>query len=200
MFSKLAIVDGAESLWHCRLDMIGSHRGLIRSLRSAPSRISAGSRRGFDLRSADRYSGAPRESNQSETLMDIKTGAGRGADRGRPAVPDRRGLRAAVAVATVAAITAAAGALVLGGQAAAVASTLKAGAEADTRYFGVAVGQEDVRNSSAANLAGSQFDMVTPQNEMKWDTVEPNRGQFNFGPGDAIVSFATSHNQRLRGH
>jgi endo-1,4-beta-xylanase len=42
--------------------------------------------------------------------------------------------------------------------------------------------------------------MVTPQNEMKWDTVEPNRGQFNFGPGDAIVNFATSHNQRVRGH
>ncbi|MBW8819593.1 MAG: endo-1,4-beta-xylanase [Streptomyces sp.] len=132
--------------------------------------------------------------------MDIDTGAGPGADRGRPVRSDRRGLRAIVAVATVAAITAAAGALVLGGQAAAVASTLKAGAETDTRYFGVAVGQEDARNSSAANLAGSQFDMVTPQNEMKWDTVEPNRGQFNFGPGDAIVNFATSHNQRVRGH
>ncbi|NUR28971.1 MAG: glycoside hydrolase [Catenulispora sp.] len=113
---------------------------------------------------------------------------------------DRRGLRASLAVFTVAASTAAAGALVLGGQAAAVASTLKAGAEADTRYFGTAVGQEDLRNSSASNLAAAQFDMVTPQNEMKWDTIEPNRGQFNFGPGDAIVNFANSHNQRLRGH
>jgi endo-1,4-beta-xylanase len=105
-----------------------------------------------------------------------------------------------LAVTLVAAITAAAGALVLGGQAAAVASTLRAGAETDTRYFGVAVGQSDVSNSSAANLAGSQFDMVTPQNEMKWDTVEPNNGQFNFSPGDSIVNFATSHNERVRGH
>jgi endo-1,4-beta-xylanase len=128
--------------------------------------------------------------------MDIENGT----DRRRPGAPDRRGLRAALAVFTVAAITAAAGALVLGGQASAVASTLKAGAEADTRYFGTAVGQEDIRNSSAANLAAAQFDMVTPQNEMKWDATEPNRGQFSFGGGDAIVNFANSHNQRLRGH
>jgi endo-1,4-beta-xylanase len=132
--------------------------------------------------------------------MDVDTGAGRGADRRSPGTADRRGLRGALAVVTVAAITAAAGALVLGGQAAAAPTTLRAGAEADSRYFGVAVGQQDIGNSSASNLAGSQFDMVTPQNEMKWDTVEPNNGQFNFGPGDAVVNFANAHNERVRGH
>ncbi|WP_324607683.1 non-reducing end alpha-L-arabinofuranosidase family hydrolase [Streptomyces sp. NRRL S-646] len=42
--------------------------------------------------------------------------------------------------------------------------------------------------------------MVTPENEMKWDTTEPSRGNFNFGPADQIVGHATSHGQRMRGH
>jgi len=42
--------------------------------------------------------------------------------------------------------------------------------------------------------------MATPENEMKWDTVQPSQNTFNFGPGDQIVSFAQSHNDRVRGH
>jgi len=42
--------------------------------------------------------------------------------------------------------------------------------------------------------------MVTPENEMKWDTIEPSNGSYNFGPGDNIVNFATSHGARVRGH
>ena len=42
--------------------------------------------------------------------------------------------------------------------------------------------------------------MVTPGNEMKWDTTEPSNGSYNFGPGDQIVSWAQSHNDRVRGH
>jgi endo-1,4-beta-xylanase len=35
---------------------------------------------------------------------------------------------------------------------------------------------------------------------MKWDTTEPSRGNFNFGPADQIVNRAISHGQRMRGH
>ena len=35
---------------------------------------------------------------------------------------------------------------------------------------------------------------------MKWDTTEPSRGNFNFGPADQIVSHAQAHGQRMRGH
>jgi len=35
---------------------------------------------------------------------------------------------------------------------------------------------------------------------MKWAATEPAMGQFRFEKGDAIVGFANSHNQKVRGH
>jgi len=131
--------------------------------------------------------------------MDIDIGAGIGAGRPRPG-PRRARTRAALAAGTAAALAAAGGALVLAGGTANAATTLRAAAEAQSRYFGASVGQGDLGNSGETGIAGTQFDMITPENEMKWDTVEPSNGGFNFGPGDAIVNFATSHNDRVRGH
>jgi endo-1,4-beta-xylanase len=73
-------------------------------------------------------------------------------------------------------------------------------AEAKGIYFGTALTQGNLGNTTLTGVAGTQFDMVTPGNEMKWDTTEPGNGTFNFGPGDAIASFATAHSDRVRGH
>jgi endo-1,4-beta-xylanase len=73
-------------------------------------------------------------------------------------------------------------------------------AEAKGKYFGTALTQGNLSNSTLTSLAAAQFDMVTPGNEMKWDTTEPSNGSYNFGPGDQIVSFATAHSMRIRGH
>jgi endo-1,4-beta-xylanase len=98
---------------------------------------------------------------------------------------------AALAVPVAAALTA---------QPAAAASSLRSLAEAQNRYFGTALTDGDLGVSGEMNIAGAQFDMVTPGNEMKWDTTEPSNGSYNFGPGDQIVSWAQSHNARVRGH
>jgi endo-1,4-beta-xylanase len=111
----------------------------------------------------------------------------------------KRRLAGAATAAVVAAATATAGALVLAGPASA-ATTLRSLAEGQNRYFGTALTQSNLSNSTLTAVAGAQFDMVTPGNEMKWDTTEPSNGTFNFGPGDQIVSFATSHSDRIRGH
>jgi endo-1,4-beta-xylanase len=132
--------------------------------------------------------------------MDIDIGAGIGADRPRPGPRPRARLRAALAVGTVGVVAATTGALVLAAGPASAATTLRAGAEAQNRYFGVSVGQGDLSNTGETGIAGTQFDMITPENEMKWDAIEPSNGTFNFSAGDAIVSFATSHNDRVRGH
>ncbi|GIH15567.1 endo-1,4-beta-xylanase [Rugosimonospora africana] len=89
---------------------------------------------------------------------------------------------------------------ILGSNPAQAATGLAAAAEAQGRYFGVAYATAHAGDSTYSGIAGSQFDMVTPENEMKWDTTEPSQGSFNYGPGDQVVSFATSHNQRVRGH
>ncbi len=80
------------------------------------------------------------------------------------------------------------------------ASPLRSLAEAKSKYIGTELTGNMVNNQTITSLAGAQFDMVTPGNEMKWDTTEPSNGNYNFGPGDAIVSFAQSHNMRVRGH
>jgi len=67
-------------------------------------------------------------------------------------------------------------------------------------YVGTALANNHLSETQYANLASSEFDMVTAENSMKWDAVEPTQGSFAFTQGDAIVSFATSHNQKVRGH
>jgi len=116
--------------------------------------------------------------------------------------PGRRRVRTAITAAVVAAtgLAAVVVAMTGAGAASAAATTLRGAAEAQGRYFGSDFTQDLINNSTVTNVQGTQFDMVTPGNEMKWQTTEPNQNQFNFGPGDAIVNYATSHNERVRGH
>ena len=86
---------------------------------------------------------------------------------------------------------------------------------ADARGIGTIIDDETVRRPlmgtavrmptlaqepAYADIAGHRFDILTPENEMKWDVVEPQRDVFNFATADAIVSFAVSHGQTVHGH
>ncbi|WP_427920496.1 endo-1,4-beta-xylanase [Streptomyces sp. cg40] len=53
---------------------------------------------------------------------------------------------------------------------------------------------------SYGDIAGAQFGSLTPGNAMKWGTVEPTQGSFNWTEADQIVAFAQAHNQQVRGH
>ncbi|MFE4627652.1 non-reducing end alpha-L-arabinofuranosidase family hydrolase [Streptomyces mirabilis] len=80
------------------------------------------------------------------------------------------------------------------------ASTLGAQAAQSGRYFGTAVAAGRLGDGTYTGILDREFNSVTPENEMKWDTTEPSRGNFNFGPADQIVNRATAHGQRMRGH
>src|SRR5947209_6299366 len=80
------------------------------------------------------------------------------------------------------------------------ATTLGSAAAASGRIFGTSVQASLLSNSQYTNVLSTQFSGVTPENEMKWDTTEPSPGSFNFSSADQIVSFAQSHNMKIRGH
>jgi endo-1,4-beta-xylanase len=44
------------------------------------------------------------------------------------------------------------------------------------------------------------FNHVTAENAMKWESVEPTRGTYTWADADAIVDNARRHGQKLRGH
>jgi endo-1,4-beta-xylanase len=49
-------------------------------------------------------------------------------------------------------------------------------------------------------ILAAEFNSVSPENQMKWEFIHPERGTYRFGPADAIVAFARRHNQVVRGH
>jgi endo-1,4-beta-xylanase len=56
------------------------------------------------------------------------------------------------------------------------------------------------RNRAYRQLVAAQFSSVTPENEMKWDAIEPSPGDYDFGPADDIVARANDARQKVRGH
>lgn len=67
--------------------------------------------------------------------------------------------------------------------------------------IGSAVNDTALNNDSTyTQLLGEQFSSITPENEMKWASVEPTQGVLTFGPADDEVQFAEQHGQRVRGH
>ncbi|GAA2504628.1 non-reducing end alpha-L-arabinofuranosidase family hydrolase [Streptomyces longisporus] len=75
-----------------------------------------------------------------------------------------------------------------------------AAAAGSGHYFGTAVSSGRLGDSTYSTILDREFNMITPENEMKWDTTEPSRGNFNFRPADSIAAHASAHGQRMRGH
>lgn len=67
-------------------------------------------------------------------------------------------------------------------------------------YFGTAADQGTLSKAQNAAIIASDFGQLTPENSMKWDAIEPSRGQFNFAGADAPVAFAEDHGLSVRGH
>lgn len=79
-------------------------------------------------------------------------------------------------------------------------NTLGAAAAQSGRYFGTAIAAGRLGDSAYTTIAGREFNMVTPENEMKPDATEPQRGQFNFTAGDRVYNWAVQNGKKVRGH
>src|SRR4051812_37981760 len=79
------------------------------------------------------------------------------------------------------------------------AAGLGAAAATRGRFFGTAVGASNLNDSTYSSLLATEFTMVTPDNELKWEATEPNRGTFNFVRADTIAARAASIGAPMRG-
>jgi endo-1,4-beta-xylanase len=49
-------------------------------------------------------------------------------------------------------------------------------------------------------LVGSEFNMITPENDMKFQFIHPQRDSYAFAEGDALVEFAERNHMVVHGH
>ncbi|MEU4446688.1 endo-1,4-beta-xylanase [Actinosynnema sp. NPDC050801] len=80
------------------------------------------------------------------------------------------------------------------------AATLKDAASISGRLFGAAAAANLLRDAEYVATLNREFNQLTPENEMKWDFIEPNRGLFNYAAADRLVSHAESQGMTVRGH
>ncbi len=89
----------------------------------------------------------------------------------------------------------------LGGRAPSIDQPLRDLAKRADLCIGTAVDMNALANDSTyRDRIATEFNSVTAENVMKWDTIEPQRGQLNFGPADELVDFASANGQKVRGH
>ncbi|WP_205696637.1 endo-1,4-beta-xylanase [Conexibacter sp. SYSU D00693] len=71
---------------------------------------------------------------------------------------------------------------------------------AGDRYAGVAIRADLLDDEGYAELAARAYGAVTPENELKWERTQPERGRYTFDDADRVVDWARSHGMRVRGH
>jgi endo-1,4-beta-xylanase len=92
-------------------------------------------------------------------------------------------------------------ALVAGTSAAvAPAITLRQAADPSHVLIGTAVRPSLLSEGAYAATLAREFNMIEPEDAMKWWVTRPNAGTFDFGPGDEVARFAKDHGMKVRGH
>src|SRR5215831_9334515 len=78
--------------------------------------------------------------------------------------------------------------------------TLHEAANASRILVGAAVRATLLTEPAYATTLVHEFNMVEPEDAMKWWTVRPTSDNFDFAEGDEVVRFAQVHEMKVRGH
>lgn len=68
---------------------------------------------------------------------------------------------------------------------------------------GAAARSSIISNSSESlyrTTLAREYNMITPENELKWKATEPAQNKFNFSSADVIATFALKNGMKIRGH
>jgi endo-1,4-beta-xylanase len=68
--------------------------------------------------------------------------------------------------------------------------------------LGVAINQNQatLRDLKGAAIAAQHFSVLTAENDMKWESIQPLENQFTWQGADALIEFATANGQTVIGH
>ncbi|WP_305789697.1 endo-1,4-beta-xylanase [Symbioplanes lichenis] len=83
---------------------------------------------------------------------------------------------------------------------AAAATSLAQLATAKGVDIGVALDPNRLGEAAYKTIADTEFNLVVPENAMKWDATEPTQGQFTFTAGDTVAAYAAQTGKELYGH
>jgi endo-1,4-beta-xylanase len=66
--------------------------------------------------------------------------------------------------------------------------------------MGTAVRSQRLAESAYASTLAREFNLLEPEDAMKWETLRPNPQSFDFSQADRIVDFAIARGMKVRGH
>ncbi len=84
---------------------------------------------------------------------------------------------------------------------AAAATPLRTLAAAKGKFIGFAAATGPLAGEAAyRTIAQTEFNQVTAENAMKWESTEPSDNSWSFAGADQIVDFAVANSQQVHGH
>lgn len=78
--------------------------------------------------------------------------------------------------------------------------SLKSVANACGLKVGVASNKGAISSGNYGALISSNFNLLTPEGEMKWGAIHPAADRYDFSGADWLLDFATRNGMHLRGH
>lgn len=69
-------------------------------------------------------------------------------------------------------------------------------------YIGTALNYDQIRGLETAStkIIEKQFNSITPENILKWESVHPEPNKYNFAPADSFVALGEKNNMFMVGH
>ena len=78
--------------------------------------------------------------------------------------------------------------------------SLREAAQASGLLIGTAVRPPALSEPAYAATLAREFNMLEPEDALKWEVVHPERESYDFSQADQIVDFAARHGMKVRGH
>ncbi|MFB4197205.1 endo-1,4-beta-xylanase [Streptomyces carpaticus] len=79
-------------------------------------------------------------------------------------------------------------------------ATLREAASTSGKFIGTAVADHRLSDATYSGIAAREFSSVTAENVMKWESIQPQRGSFNWAGPDRLMQFAQANDQQVYGH